>query len=141
MICAYRIVHACSCHHISTSTWKEFRTHFFFNNLFDTHFWETGRKHVVHIFVYQRDVQDTYLSTAPSHEIHCNCSTTMLHIIYRYPKSQMPTIFSAGPKVNKALQLWNWPVTIVFFLSSREKLSSCPRFLFIWGGIGHFKIY
>lgn len=57
MICAYRIVHACSCHHISTSTWKEFRTHFFFNNLFDTHFWETGRKHVVHIFVYQRDVQ------------------------------------------------------------------------------------
>ena len=53
----------------------------------------------------------------------------------------MPTIFSAGPKVNKALQLWNWPVTIVFLLSSREKLSSCPRFLFIWGGIGHFKIY
>ena len=50
----------CSCHHISTSRWKEFRTHFFFNNLFDTYFWQRGGKNVVHIFVYQREVQDVF---------------------------------------------------------------------------------
>ena len=52
----------CSCHHISTSRWKEFRTHFFFNNLFDAYFWQRGGKNVVHIFVYQREVQVIYLS-------------------------------------------------------------------------------
>ncbi len=35
---------------------------FFFNNLFDAYFWQRGGKNVVHIFVYQREVQVIYLS-------------------------------------------------------------------------------